>query len=254
MKKFYCLAICILMAGICSAAVIDPAATGKLVLGFDGSSVVANSGAVTQWIDQVGDYDAAGSATLVSVDTGNGLHDVLSFNGTQSLRTSAFSTALSQTNVIFIVAEMESPIATRALVDGLSSSSRNALYTRSDGSYGMYAGSQIINGNVIAQTGVFQVYTAIYAGTTSQLRIDGTKVLGIGNVGTASLNGLSIAANYNNVQMLNGKIAEVLVYHGGLNTAQIETVEGYLQSKYIIPEPATMALLLVGFAFARFKK
>ena len=255
MKKYcYVLVSCILMTSLCSATVVDPAATGKLAVGLDGSSVVTTGGVVTQWTDQIGNYDATGSASLISANTGNGFHNVLSFDGTQSLRTGVFDAAFPQTNVIFIVAAYETPIEARFLVDGINSSGRNAVYTRSNGTYAMYAGAQIINNNVVAQTGVFQVYCAIFNGTSSQLRIDGTKILGTANVGTAALNGLAIASDYNNNQKLSGKIAEILVYNGGLNTAQIETIEGYLQSKYIIPEPATLALLAIGIAAVKFKK
>ena len=248
------LALTLVLSGNAFSTIAAPDAGGKLFLGFDGTDVTSADGTlVDSWNDQVAaggiDNATAGGArrpSLITVNTGNGLHPVIDFNSAQYLKTADFVGGdISQTNVIFIVAAWDT-LSSDYLFDGISSSERHALYTRSNNTYGMYAGAQIINGNVPAVTGEFQVFAASFTGGgNGWLRINGTQVLN-GNVGNDVLGGLSIGSNYGASGFLDGKVAEVLVYNGGLNTAQLLSIEDYLQNKYIVPEPATMALLAMG--------
>ncbi len=232
------------LVSVSPAAVTAPTGGGKLALGFDGTDVVLGSGTkVTTWTDQVSDYDAAAvlfaqQPTLVDLDTGNGVHPVVDFDGSMNyMETAAFSSVFNQANVIFMVAAWDVLPVSLYMFDSIDGANRNALYSRSDSSFGMFAGSQIINGNVQAVTNTFQVYTAVFNGANSLLRIDGASVLG-GNTGTLGLSGLTIGADRNGNQVFNGKIAEVLVYDGGLNTEQILAIETYLREKYIVtPDP-----------------
>ncbi len=237
-----------------TAAITAPDAGGKLVIGYDGTDVTVSAGTtlVESWNDQVAlrSVDNAVSAgdrrpELVQMDTGNGLHNVIDFSGTNYLKTADFAEGdMAQTNTIFVVAQWDS-LSSDYLFDGISSSERHALYTRSDNSYGMFAGAQIINGNVPAVTGQFQVFAASFNGSSGWFRVDGTTILS-GNIGSHVLGGLSIGSNYGASGMMDGKVAEVLVYDGGLNTAQLLSVEEYLANKYLVPEPTTMILLAIG--------
>ncbi len=260
---------CVLLVGSAvNATVTAPDAGGKLAIGYDGSNVTITEGTlVDSWNDQIStrgvDNASAGGSRrpqLVTVNTGNGNHQVVDFNGAQYLKTSAFANGdMIQTNVIFLVASFDTTPAGQSLFDGISSDKRNALYVRpkpsgTNGSYGMYAGSQIINENVLADTGSFHVFAASFTnGSNGWLRIDGNRVL-YGDVGSEVLGGLSLGSNYGASGFFNGKIAEVLVYDGGLNTAQIESIESYLTNKYLVPEPASAALISLGlFGFLRRK-
>lgn len=254
-RKMFC-AVCtistLIVSGTVWASITAPDAGGKLSIGFDGSDVTTTGSLVDSWNDQVsvrGVDNALGAGsnrpTLTTADTGNGMHNVLDFNGGNYLKTLDFSGGdMDQANSIFIVAKWDA-LSNDYLFDGISSSERHAVYTRSDNSYGMYAGKQIINGNVQATTGEFQVFSALFNGSSSLFRINGTTVLS-GDIGSHVLGGLSIGSNYGTSGLFQGQVAEVLVYDGGLNSAQLLGIEDSLQDKYInaVPEPATFGLLL----------
>lgn len=267
-RKMFCAASMIftlIMSGGVWASITAPDAGGKLSIGFDGSNVSLTGSEVDSWNDQVsvrGVDNALGAGinrpTLTTANTGNGVHNVLDFNGGNYLKTLDFSGGdMDQANSIFIVAKWDT-LSSDYLFDGISSSERHAVYTRSDNSYGMYAGAQIINGTVPATTGEFQVFTAAFNGSSSLFRINGTTVLS-GSIGSQVLGGLSIGSSYGASGLFQGQVAEVLVYDGGLNSAQMLGIEDYLQDKYInvVPEPATFGLLLSSavalFLFKRMK-
>ena len=225
-------------------SVTAPAAGGKLVIGYDATSVIESSGQVTQWIDQVGESDAyadlvAQRPVRIAINTGAGENQVLQFSGINRLKTDPFASSITQPTAIFIVANFDT-IGTYYLFDGIDGSNRNALYTRTDFTFGMFGGSQIINTNIPATAGTFKVYSAVFNGASSLMRIDGTGVLS-GNVGAQSLLGLSIGTDRNGNQTFQGKIAEVLVYDGGLNTEQIVAIEEYLKYKYIVAKDPHLA-------------
>ena len=83
----------------------------------------------------------------------------------------------------------------------------------------------------------------------------GSNSVGIGNIvarigaGTSSNSGILPGAYFN------GWISEVLSYNTVLNSTEITSVNEYLNAKYIIPEPATISLLVMGFmGFIRGRK
>ena len=248
----------VMVSGNAWASITAPDAGGKLSIGFDGDDVTLDGSLVNSWNDQVaagGDDDAAAGGsrrpTLTTANTGNGVHNVIDFSGGQYLKTADFVGGdMAQANAIFIVAKWDT-FSNDYLFDGISSDKRHAVYTRSGDTYGMYAGSQIINGNVQAVAGEFQVFSALFNGSSSKFRVNGTNVLS-GDVGSEVLGGLSIGSNYGTSGFLDGQVAEVLVYNGGLNSAQLLDIESYLQNKYVIPEPATLGLFLGGAVAALF--
>ena len=259
--KILCTAILVstlFASGSVLASITAPDAGGKLSVGFDGSDVTVEGSLVDSWNDQIlagGDDDAAALGTrrptLTTANTGNGVHNVIDFSGAHYLKTLDFSGGdMAQANAIFIVASWDT-LSNDSLFDGISSGERHAVYTRTGNTYGMYAGSQTINGNVQAVTGEFQVFSALFNGSSSLFRVNGVNVLS-GNTGSNVLGGLSIGSNYGAGNFLDGQVAEVLVYNGGLNTAQTEDIEDYLQNKYIIPEPATLGLFLSSAVAALF--
>lgn len=249
MKKF--LLIVMILSSAALAAVTAPTAGGKLKLGFDGTGVTLDgSNRVISWIDQVSDYDASVTLAekrpyLKNVNTGNGIHPVLEFDNKYFLKTPAFASLFNQTNVIFVVAA-KTASGVDYFCDGLSAANRNSFYTRSatpPHSYAMYSyNTQLINGNAleVVDPNNYQIFTAVFSGTSSMMRIDGVVKLS-GNAGTGPLDGLTIGSDRNGNQCFRGRMAEVLVYDGGLNTEQILAVEDYLKYKYKIAASASIA-------------
>jgi len=231
-------------------AVTAPDAGGKLVIGFDGSEVVVDgSSRVTQWTDQIGDNDALSTTAapyLQTVNTGNGLHPVVSFNGNCFLKTNPFTTPLSQRNAIFVVSSRIG-LKNDYIFDGTDVTNRHGLVSRANFTYGMVAAKQIINENVSTtinsdpnKANYVEVFTLLFNGATSEMRINGTRVL-FGDVGNVPLGGLTLGAWYNGTSAFNGKIAEFLVYNGTLTGSEVLEVENYLRYKYQLSSDANKA-------------
>jgi len=249
MKKL--LLIVMILSTVALGAVTAPDAGGKLKVGFDGTSATLDaSNRVISWIDQISGYNANATLAekrpyLINVNTGNGIHPVLEFDNKYFLKTAAFSAPFVQTNVIFAVAA-KTASGVDYFCDGLTSANRNSFYTRSatpPHSYAMYSyNTQLINGAAleVVDPNNYQIFTVVFAGTSSQMRIDGVVKLS-GNAGTGPLDGLAIGSDRNGNQCFRGRMAEFLVYDGGLNTEQILAVESYLRYKYKITPSASIA-------------
>ncbi len=231
-------------------AVTAPDAGGKLVIGFDGSDVVVDGGGrVTLWTDQIGDNDAAATTAapyLETVNTGNGLHPVVSFRGANFLKTAPFATPLDQRNAIFVVSSRIG-LKNDYIFDGTDVTNRHGLVSRANFTYGMVATKQIINENVSTtvnsdpnKANYVEIFTLLFNGATSEMRINGTRVLS-GDVGNVPLGGLTIGAWYNGTAAFNGKIAELLVYNGILTHSDVLDVEDYLRLKYQVAANADKA-------------
>ncbi|WP_432797668.1 LamG-like jellyroll fold domain-containing protein [Poriferisphaera sp. WC338] len=253
-----------LVGGSVSHGAATPPVTSKLFAAYDATDVSVTDSGGTLLVDSLNDQASGGGdasvadnavaagglrPTLVTANTGNGNHSVIDFDGSQTLATAAFDGGeIGRTNTIFIVASRDSG-PNSFLVDGISNGKRHAVFTRSNGTHAIFGGSQIINNGATASLGEFEVYTAIFSSSASQsqLRINGTKVVGSGNTGSDLLSGLQVGAQAGGGgSRLDGQIAEILVYNGGLNTAQIESIEGYLADKYINPVPEPMGTAVLG--------
>lgn len=261
MKKLVCL-IMILLAGNVFGALMAPTLDGKLVMGYDGSSAnvvwdaVGNVWRVTSLLDQVGSYNAnapteARRPILAQMETGNGLHSVVDFDGSNDyLMTSVFSTPLDQSISIFVVAARDTS-ASSYLVDGQNSTNAFKVGTTSQNRYAMGAGKDVISG-FYANVGVFEVYSALFqssSGGNSRLYVSdalGTTQVLLGDVGTNAMNALTLGRWAGGGGYLNGQIAEVLVYDGNISGADVTSVQQYLLNKYIVPEPATILILTAG--------
>ncbi len=249
MKKL--LLIVMILASVALGAVTAPTAGGKLKVGFDGTGVTLDGGSrVISWTDQISGYNAAATLAekrpfLINANTGNGIHPVLDFDNKYFLKTPAFSSLFTQTNVMFVVAA-KTASGVDYFCDGLTAANRNSFYTRvatPPHSYAMYSyNAQLINGNAleVVDPNNYQIFTVVFAGTSSMMRIDGVVKLS-GNAGPGPLDGLAIGSDRNGNQCFRGRMAEFLVYDGGLNTEQILAVEDYLKYKYKITPSAGIA-------------
>lgn len=167
-----------------------------------------------------------------------GTKNVVEFDGTVSIfESELMETPTTLPTTMFVVAKRYSASGASYLFDGLTSETRRACMA--DGSpltNSIWAGSYHRSFSV--DTGHWQLFTAIYNGSWSQLLIDGKidAEAEYGAVGTRPFAGLTVGGQNGGGNVLDGAIAEILVYEGALNEATRESVEQDLMTKYgIVP-------------------
>lgn len=209
--------------------------------------------AVRTWQDVSGngrDLDRVSGAGAPTLQAGgvNGQPAVDFADNTAIWAASSDWGVLSQPSTIFVVAALDAK-AGDYLFDSSSSAGRNALFAGQSSNpddWQMYAGSVLASDPFVLDE--FQIHSLVFDGASSAHWIDGG-LSAMGDVGSQSLAGLVLGGRYSASQLLDGQIAEVIVYDGVLDASQRRAVEEYLSAKYgrsLIPEPATMLLTLLG--------
>ena len=259
---------CVLASG--SAVAQSPPTTDGLILWLDGDDLDGDGtpeglgeagqsgGSVTNWADKAtadGTQSATpgglGSPTL----TPGGLNSrsVLTFND-DNLLTGAFA-PVPQAQVYMVwksnAVDGESDIAVDGLVDG----ARNLIdyedfAGESPNRFGSFAGSpgQIQN---YSQPMAFDgaVYETVSFNVNGpglhNVRVNGVEVANNTTNPDAGqpFGGFTIGSLQGDILQLNGYIAEILVFDAPLGDADRLAVESYLNNKWIVPEPGSLALL-----------
>ena len=196
----------------------------------DTSTITEVGGAVSQWDDKSGNGNdvAQGTAALqptTGTRTINGLN-VLDFDGSDQLLVNG--STLSQPNTIFLVASFDAGGGASPYAISSSGTNSTVFSLLTTSSIRIFAGSNLVSSETCSFAP--QIYGAIINGASSVIRVDG--VATSGDAGSASLTLLSIGSSYNNLQDLNGAIAEVIIVDGTLTAGQITATESYLADKW----------------------
>lgn len=263
-------AAAMLLPGAASAAVVDASSAGTLLWGFDGTSIDTDGGGVTELNNQAGTSagdavrsnlgtDGGGQAQVVSADTGNGLHDVVAFDGADDTYLSDFGTSISGTQQIFLVVRFDEDgpeSVNNYAIDGEDNAGRRPFGVRGTNDPSTYFtgdGGDFIT-NIEIGFGEWQVVMLSLGGTFNTIEVtDGTPAgtfdQNQGDANTHDMTGLTIGGRTVSPSAqtrFEGQIAEILVYESNLSQVDRTAVTDYLLGKYIVPEPGSLALIGLG--------
>ena len=169
------------------------------------------------------DFDKRPEVVRVTDGTGYALQfDVVD----DYLQSTAFGSALSQPNDIFATADFASATGgLRTLYDGLSSSTHHRLYSSGGNSLIMITNAAIVDGAV---TTSLETTLAVWNTTSSALYRDGGAASTTGNVGTQTLTGITVGAEYNGLTPAGITVRQLVINDGALTTAERNAIGGQL--------------------------
>ena len=211
----------------------------NLVMHFDADNVQTTAGAVTRWYNQ-----GTTGATLDALpDSVSPLHVTNVINGqsvvrfsnasVQTLRTGPLGYDLPQPLTIFHVGLMTSNTGQPFYYDGRVDGKRATFYHDSTTVDSIYGGTATISG-AGGTINVFNSWASVYNGASSFINRNGAAVTGPGAIGTNALDGLTIGGRFINNRM-SGDIAEIAVFTGLLNAAQLKILSNHFSAKYQLP-------------------
>lgn len=214
----------------------------KLWLDADDLATITKDGSdlVSQWDDKSGEGNdvsqATGSKQPLWVDSVQNGRPIIRFDAVDDFlnRTTFVNGALSQTNTIFIVAKMP-PNSTNdngVVFDG--ETSRHLflhLGVAGVSDYFIFAGTNLTATTTVDSTNIL-LYTLVFNSSSSSLRKSKTGILS-GDAGTGTFNGVTLGAPTTLTDSFSDPdIAEMLVYNAALSTADRDTVEDHLTTKW----------------------
>lgn len=191
-----------------------------------------SSGNVDQWDDQSGNNNDLTQTSSARPKTGthtlNGLN-VIDFDGSNDsmFHSTALTTQPASFAAVFV---RDASGADHTVFDGISGSGRNMLRLRSTDVLAVFAGSFV--GTDSITTGAM-LASGLFNGSSSEIRLDGGTAV-TGDSGSEDLDGgLRVGANNSGgPQLLDGKIAEIVITDTDLSTSDRQKLEGYLAHKW----------------------
>lgn len=187
---------------------------------------LSNNDPVASWTDSSGNANhatqgTAGSRPVFKTGILNGL-PVVRFDAADDALTTPLVVASPFS--IFVVYDRAPDSGNRRAING----SNNYLIGPRSGNHQLYNGAFIVGPAVVDDTFVYAAALTDGGGTT--FRVDGS-VIGT-NANTLGPGTLGLAAGGANIELLNGDIAEVIVYDHLLDGGDTAFVENYITTKY----------------------
>lgn len=171
------------------------------------------------------------------------------WDGTNARSLNATGVTLTQPDTIFIAAKVSSSSAGdyRHLVDGITAGTGRQILRLgiAGANWEIYAGTVLSGGTGDTN---WHVFTAVYNGASSSLRIDGTGVIS-GSGGTQGTSGgIRIGINNDDASgMLDGYIGEMVFYNASVSTTDRDGLETYLHNKWLeVPVPSLWGVVSGG--------
>ena len=196
---------------------------------YDAREIDANDAdPITSWSDETGNGHDLSGGDPTYVEDAIGGQPVVRFDGEDDLLSSSFSDE-AQANHVFILFEIVSlGDDNQAIFDGATGSTHNIFIDESnDKEYNLFAGSRLGDpANTVANEGDRRILSALFDGSDSVLRLDGSDDT-TGDVGSETLDGVTLAALGDGADHLNIDVLEVLVYPEGKTDKQ-DDIEEYL--------------------------
>jgi hypothetical protein len=227
-----------------------PVDVAGLVGWWDASdtSTITGTNPVTAWADKSGGGNTfvAGTGPVSGTRTQAGLN-VLDFNGTTQYLTN--SQTLSQPWTVCAVVENDdgadgnAQVFWGSLTEGTIVQFGKAAAGGANAFPQIHAGSNV-NASTTADLNAHYV-TGIFDNTSSVVRRDGTSV-GSGTVGTNNIGtGMNVGRRSSSTPLYwDGAIAELLIYNSALGTTDRQTVEAYLNTKWMTQDATVNATAL----------
>jgi len=196
---------------------------------FDAGALgLSNNATVNNFTDQVGnnDLDQVNGAPVLKTSGIAGLPAV-DFDGVDDFLTTDTSRPLNpQPNVFFMV--LRDRGTNRGLfLSGRTNDNRQDFQIFESEGFTLFAGNGL---NTFQRDTNPHIFTCIFDGASSELRIDGTSFTG--DVGTDPLKGFTMGAFASGSFAANALIAEAIVCNARVSTADIQTLESELSEKY----------------------
>ena len=239
---------------ILKAESFNPATVPGLVAWFSSDDLVGlNDGsALASWPDASGQNHPLVQPTGVKqpiVKSGsNGINGrpLVRFDGVDDNLSNVV--AIAQPSMIFIAARTNSIAKAQFLVDGITSTDRQAIYINNDPSFyrfAMWSGFGEIS-TLIPPDTLPHVFRALFSSAASRLWVDGLQYL-VGDVGMNALTGIMLGAFNDGVSpyFWDGDVYDILVFNRKVTDLEAWRIETYLQWRCglpIIQAPLTGAL------------
>ena len=228
-------------------------------------------GKVMTWVDKA-TADGVQSASQANADyqptllgSPHAIRPVVHFDRVDDfMKTAAFEEAIDQPMSVFTLFQLDDGVTLEEnnyiIYDGLNGPGSRVLLVNEflggpeGGKLGFFTGSFVADNYVLWGTdrdGEPVVTTAEYNSPSSVLRLDGDIVMENKTTGADILDGLTLGGRFAPCcddeprLTMNGYIGEVLVYDRLLAEGDRMAVESYLASKWLVPEPSGLAILMV---------
>lgn len=207
----------------------------------DSNTITESGGAVSQWDDKSGNGNhvtqGTGANQPVTNATTKNSKNVIDFDGSAWFDTpAAYNTLANDDITVFIVSKQTTSGVQGTLLRGQASGSTKL--------YLYYASSYVVGGynnnshdSVASNAGVIEWNTITFKknGATQGIQINsGTEITDSAGVDVATVDAVTIGADYAGSDALNGSIAEIIIYNRNLTEQERALVKNYLTTKWAI--------------------
>jgi hypothetical protein len=167
----------------------------------------------------------AGKKPLYKVNVKNG-YPTVRFDGADDYLQGAFGATIAQPVTYFIALRIITAASNKYIMAGDDATNRVDMYSDSSTNcWSVYAGGGVVSLTVVDTNWHYVI--AIFNGASSSIRLDGSAIRS-GNVGTNSLDGLTLGAYSTGANNMNLDMIDSGVYSKVVSGAELTALESYL--------------------------